>query len=78
MKRIAIASCYDKYNYGSVLQAYATQLALRKLGVEAVTLSKGRLGDAIGKGRRSYYRRKLFNLDVYLANMGFGLLIMER
>ena len=64
MKRIAIASCYDKYNYGSVLQAYATQLALRKLGVEAVTLSKGRLGDAIGKGRRSYYRRNLFNLDL--------------
>lgn len=78
MKHIAIASCYDKYNYGSVLQAYATQLALRELGVEAVTLDKGRLGGAIGKGRRSYYRRNLFNIDLYKAKMGFGLFILRR
>ena len=39
-KRVAVASCHDKINFGSVLQAYATQRALEELGVEVNTIDK--------------------------------------
>ena len=31
MKKTAIVSCYFQHNYGSMLQAYATQMVLDKL-----------------------------------------------
>lgn len=78
MKRIAIASCYDKYNYGSALQAYATQVAIQDLGIKPVTLDKRGLRGAIGRGRRDYYRRNLFNFDMYKAKKGLGLFALRR
>lgn len=39
MKKVAIVFCYFKHNYGSMLQAYATQMALDKLGYENETIS---------------------------------------
>ena len=38
MKPLAVASCWQVPNYGSVLQAYATQAALDSLGVPNETL----------------------------------------
>ena len=38
MKKTAIVSCYFQHNYGSMLQAYATQMALDKLGYENETI----------------------------------------
>lgn len=29
-KKVAVVSCYFKHNYGSMLQAYATQMALKQ------------------------------------------------
>lgn len=37
MKKIGIVSCYFQHNYGSMLQAYATQMALDKLGLHKVS-----------------------------------------
>lgn len=34
MKKVGIVSCYFQHNYGSMLQAYATQMALDKIGLE--------------------------------------------
>lgn len=34
MGKIGICACYDNYNYGSMLQAFATQKAISKLGYE--------------------------------------------
>lgn len=34
MKKIGICACYNNYNYGSMLQAYATQKAITKIGYE--------------------------------------------
>ena len=34
MKKTAIVSCYFIHNYGSMLQAYATQKLLDKLNIE--------------------------------------------
>lgn len=38
MKKTAIVSCYFQHNYGSMLQAYATQMALDKLDYENETI----------------------------------------
>lgn len=35
MKKIGICACYDTKNYGSMLQAFATQIAIDKLGFES-------------------------------------------
>ena len=39
VKKTAIVSCYNQQNYGSVLQAYATQMALDKMGYENETIN---------------------------------------
>lgn len=69
--RVAIASCYDKNNYGSMLQAYATQIVLEDLGCEAVTIDKAGLDADISKGRRAYYLENIFNLPLLRAKAGF-------
>lgn len=35
MKKIGIITYHSAYNYGSVLQAYATQYAVKKLGYDS-------------------------------------------
>ncbi len=37
-KKVAIISCYFQKNYGSQLQAYATQKILDDLGIENETI----------------------------------------
>lgn len=69
--KIAIASCPDKVNFGSVLQSWATQSAVGALGYAALTIDKRGLGSEIGRGRRSYYREHLLDLSLYRAKLGF-------
>lgn len=38
MKKVAILSVYDVYNYGSILQTYATQQIITSLGFENVII----------------------------------------
>ena len=40
MKKVAIVSCYFKKNYGSLLQAYATQKILDKLNIQKIEKDK--------------------------------------
>lgn len=72
MPKIAIASCYDKRNYGSVLQAYATQYTLSRLGCDALTLDKSGLAGAIAHGRRRYYAEHALDVSLYKAKLGFA------
>ena len=37
-KKVGIVSCYFQHNYGSMLQAYATQMALDKLNIKNETI----------------------------------------
>ena len=39
MKKVAIVSCYFKKNYGSMLQAYATQKVLDNEGIDNETIN---------------------------------------
>lgn len=69
--RVAIASCPDKVNFGSVLQSWATERAVGALGYEALTIDKRGLGAEIGRGRRAYYAEHLLDLSLYRAKLGF-------
>lgn len=69
--KIAIASCPDKVNFGSVLQSWATERAVSGLGYEALTIDKRGLGAEIRRGRRTYYREHLLDLSLYRAKLGF-------
>ena len=78
MKKIGIASCYFKHNYGSMLQAYATQWALDRLKLRNETLDiSGILGE-ISHGKRKYYLRNLFNVEMYNAKKGFIRHMVQR
>lgn len=70
-KKVAIASCHDKVNFGSILQAYATQRAVEELGADAVTIDKRGLGNAISRGRSEYYGEHILDFELYRAKLGF-------
>lgn len=50
-KKIAVVSCYFKHNYGSMLQAYATQMALDKLNYDNETIDITGFDGEIKKGK---------------------------
>ena len=54
MKKVAIVSCYFKNNYGSILQAYATQKFLDNNNIvnETVVVDKNK---DFKCGKRKYY-----------------------
>ena len=53
MKKIAVVSCYFQKNYGSALQALATQKILDELGVENETLNYSGTGEHEHEGIRT-------------------------
>ena len=53
MKKVGIVSCYFKNNYGSALQAYATQKVLDDNGIENETIEIEHNVD-FKKGKRAY------------------------
>lgn len=52
MKKTAIVSCYFIHNYGSMLQAYATQKLLDKFNIESETIN---VSGFIGEFRKAQY-----------------------
>lgn len=69
MKKIAIVSCYFKYNYGSMLQAYATQAVLDKMGIKNETINIEKNKD-FKKGKRKYYLKEITNIPFIKAKFG--------
>ncbi len=51
-KKVAIVSCYFIHNYGSMIQAYATQKILNKIGIENETIN---VSGFIRKFRKDQY-----------------------
>ena len=48
-KKLALVTCYFQLNYGSQLQAYATQLLFNKMGVENETICIDGIQNEINK-----------------------------
>lgn len=62
--KVGIASCYYHHNYGSMLQAYATQRIVEKLGCDAYTISCTVPIDYMTQSRMSYYWHKIINIGI--------------
>ena len=59
-KKVGIVSCYFKHNYGSMLQAYATQQVLDNMGIENETINIDENVD-FAKGKKKYYMTQITN-----------------
>lgn len=68
-KKIALVTCYFQPNYGSQLQAYATQMAFDKLGIENETIRIDGLRPEINKAKYKYFLSRIFNLDTVKDKM---------
>lgn len=64
MKKVAIVSCYFMKNYGSVLQAYATQKILDDFEIENETICIDGLNKEIKNAKLKYFFNKMFDSDV--------------
>ena len=67
--KIGIASCYYHHNYGSMLQAYATQKLILKFGYEAITIQCLEPIHYMTQSKIQYYLHKLMQLDILLRKL---------
>lgn len=70
MKKTAIVSCYFQPNYGSMLQAYATQMALDKLGYENETIDITGFNGEIKRAKIKYFVKASLNSGILLTKIG--------
>lgn len=72
MKKTAIVSCYFQHNYGSMLQAYATQMALDKLGCENETIDVTGFNHEITKAKMLYFAKASLTSDILISKLGMA------
>ncbi len=70
MKKIGIVSCYFQHNYGSMLQAFATQMALDKLYIENETINISGFYDEIRKVKIKYFIKASLTSDFLFSKSG--------
>lgn len=71
MKKIGIVSCYFQKNYGSMLQAYATQQVIKKLGYQAETIRIEGIAKEIRNAKLKHYMKQLTDWTVVKGKLGF-------
>lgn len=69
MKKVGIVSCYFKNNYGSMLQAYATQKVLDNLKIDNETFNIEQNID-FENGKKKYYKSQIFNFSFIKSKIG--------
>lgn len=67
--KIGIVSCYYHHNYGSMLQAYATQQFILKTGHEAITIQCLEPIHYMTQSKIQYYFHKLIQPDTLLRKL---------
>ena len=72
MKKTAIVSCYFQHNYGSMLQAYATQMALDKLDYENETIDIAGFNHEIKKANILYFAKASLTSDILISKLGMA------
>lgn len=79
MNKVAIVSCYYQHNYGSMLQAYATQKVLDKLNYINETIDVSGINNEINRSKKIYFLKAAFSSDIllYKAGMVRNLLIKK-
>ena len=68
-KKVGIVSCYFKNNYGSMLQAYATQKFLDDNRIPNETINISQLAD-FKNGKKKFYKSQITNFDFIKTKMG--------
>ena len=68
-KKVGIVSCYFKNNYGSALQAYATQHFLDTMNIENETINVDENVD-FASGKKKYYMSQITNFNFIKSKMG--------
>lgn len=71
MKKIALVTVYSKVNYGTVLQAYATQEVLDSLGYYNETINQCKINKIFRKKRIHYFVSHIFYKNLLSSKMGF-------
>lgn len=72
MKKVGIVSCYFQHNYGSMLQAYATQMALDKIGIENETIDISGFNGEIKKAKLKYFIKASMTSGILLSKFGMA------
>ena len=62
--KVGIASCYYHHNYGSMLQAYATQRIINEIGCQSITIRCHAPITYMTQSKVTYYLKKLKNIDI--------------
>lgn len=68
-KKIALVTCYFQHNYGSQLQAYATQLIFDKWNIPNETICIDGFQQEIKKAKYRYFLSKIFDRNVVADKM---------
>ena len=63
MKPIGLVTCYFHHNYGSMLQAYATEMIMKKMGLPYETIACRRPRDYMVENKYIYYLKKFLIAD---------------
>ena len=69
MKKVGIVSCYFKNNYGSMLQAYASQKILDDNNIPNETIDISNLSD-FSKGKKKFYLSQITNFGFIKTKLG--------
>lgn len=77
-KKIGIVSCYFQHNYGSMLQALATQMALDKLNYENETIDISGFNHEIKKAKMLYFAKASLTSDILLSKLGMAKNVIRR
>lgn len=77
-KKIAVVSCYFKHNYGSMLQAYATQMALDKLNYDNETIDITGFDGEIKKAKLKYFAKASLTSDILLSKLGMAKNVIKK
>ena len=72
MKKVGIVSCYFQHNYGSMLQAYATQMVLDKLEYENETINISGFNREIKLAKLKYFAKASLTSDILLSKIGMA------
>ena len=78
MKKVGIVSCYFQHNYGSMLQALATQNVLDKLGYENETIDISGFSKEIRKAKLLYFVKASLTSDILLSKFGMATNVIRR
>lgn len=69
-KKVALITCYFQRNYGSQLQAYATQMVVDDMQLDYVTIAIEGLSPEIKRAKYKYFLSRIFDVSTVKEKLG--------